>query len=252
MSDPTDLVAFLGRRPDQRLLDDDLRALPEAEQRVEPAPVTPGRALIVGIGATLTGISLLVGVALLIAGVVDAIAAGFRLLDVGAFVVGLLLVSTHWGWVHVAEASAVALERRAGTHWEARNRTWLESIEPYVRWSVATDVLDDGSIRITRFVHRPVAAGSDHFTFTREAESAEVLDAEEPGAHVAERAEALRRRAALDTARERAGWEAAADAYETALLGRDDEEQRAAARRAASRALSEQINRSLREPPLVE
>jgi hypothetical protein len=36
------------------------------------------------------------------------------------------------------------------------------------------------------------------------------------------------------------------------MLGRSDERQRIAALRAASEALSEQINSNLRDPPLVE
>jgi len=36
------------------------------------------------------------------------------------------------------------------------------------------------------------------------------------------------------------------------LIGRADEEQRRLARRAASEALSHQINSNLRDPPLVE
>jgi hypothetical protein len=80
----------------------------------------------------------------------------------------------------------------------------------------------------------------------------EVHSAEEPGAAVAERAELLRREAAADTNRERQLYAVAADAYETALLDRDDEQQRRDARRAASEALSHQINAKLRDPPLIE
>jgi hypothetical protein len=69
---------------------------------------------------------------------------------------------------------------------------------------------------------------------------------------VTERAELLRRQAAQDTARERERYEAAHDAYEQAMLENADEQERLAAARAASQALSEQINTNLREPPLVE
>ena len=69
---------------------------------------------------------------------------------------------------------------------------------------------------------------------------------------MAERAELLRREAAADTDRERQRYEVAADAYETALLNADDEQERRAARRAASEALSQQINANLRDPPLTE
>ncbi|MBV8710418.1 MAG: hypothetical protein JOY56_01475, partial [Solirubrobacterales bacterium] len=80
----------------------------------------------------------------------------------------------------------------------------------------------------------------------------EAVPAPTAAASVTERAEQLRREAALATERERERYEIAADAYRTALLGRADEEQRRLARRAASEALSGQINSNLREPPLVE
>ena len=54
------------------------------------------------------------------------------------------------------------------------------------------------------------------------------------------------------TERERERYEIAANAYRAALLGREDDEQRRLAQRAASEALSRQINTNLREPPLVE
>jgi hypothetical protein len=79
-----------------------------------------------------------------------------------------------------------------------------------------------------------------------------VHPADEPAAAVTERAEVLRREAALATERERARYEIAAEAYQTALIGREDDEQRRLARRAASEALSTQINSNLRDPPLFE
>ena len=42
------------------------------------------------------------------------------------------------------------------------------------------------------------------------------------------------------------------DAYDRAALANADEQERLAAVRAASEALSEQINANLRNPPLVE
>ena len=56
----------------------------------------------------------------------------------------------------------------------------------------------------------------------------------------------------LETDRLRGNWEAASSAYEEALLSADDDQQRLAAERAAATALSEHINASLLEPPLVE
>ena len=75
---------------------------------------------------------------------------------------------------------------------------------------------------------------------------------DEPAAEVTERAELLRRQAAQDTERERERYQIAADAYESVLLDHDDEQQRRLAQRAASEALSHQINSNLRDPPLVE
>ena len=62
----------------------------------------------------------------------------------------------------------------------------------------------------------------------------------------------MRREARLATDRLRGQWEAASDAYEAALLKADDEQQRLVAERAAAMALSEHINASLLDPPLVE
>ena len=86
----------------------------------------------------------------------------------------------------------------------------------------------------------------------RRACSAASYSGEEPGAAVAERAEILRRQAAADTETEHQRYQIAADAYEAVLLDRDDEQQRRDARRAASEALSAQINVKLRDPPLIE
>jgi hypothetical protein len=97
-----------------------------------------------------------------------------------------------------------------------------------------------------------VPAGEDRFSFTKHVEAHELHSGDEPGATVAERAELMRRQAAADTERERLRYEAAADVYRQAALESEDEEQRRAAVRAASQALSDQINANLREPPLVE
>jgi hypothetical protein len=104
-------------------------------------------------------------------------------------------------------------------------------------------------VRIRR---RAIPSAEGKFTFRREAVSTEVYPAEEPAAAVTERAELLRRDAALQTEREREAYRVAADAHETVLLHRHDEQSQLAARRAASEALSERINTNLREPPLIE
>ena len=64
--------------------------------------------------------------------------------------------------------------------------------------------------------------------------------------------EDLRRETHAETERVRGLWEAAAGAYEAQLWDQEGEQDRLAARRAAATALSEHLNASLREPPLVE
>jgi hypothetical protein len=248
-SNPAELV---GREPDERLLSEDLGQLPAAVGRPETAPPSRVRRRVVGAGATLTGVSLVLGVVLVLVGVIDGLVSGIDAACVVSFFAGLLLIATHWGWVHVAEITANSLEGRANADVLTRQRQWLAAIEPYTRIEVSTAVEDDGSITISSVRHRPVPKGDRGFTFVREVEHSEVHGPDEPAAAVTERAEQLRREAALVTGRERERYEIAAEAYQAALLGREDDEQRRLARRAASEALSRQINTNLREPPLVE
>jgi hypothetical protein len=245
-------VEMVGREPDDRLLGEDLDKLPAAVGRPEEAPPSRVRRHVVGTGATLTGVSLVVGVLLALVGVVDGFINGLDLTATLAFLFGVLLIGTHWGWVHVAELTANTIEGRANADVLARQQQWLAALEPYPRVEVSTSVEDDGSISIVSVRHRPVLSGARAFTFVREVEHREVHSGDEPAAEVTERAEHLRREAALATERERERYEVAADAYQAALTGRADEEQRRLARRAASEALSRQINTNLREPPLVE
>jgi hypothetical protein len=205
----------------------------------------------VALGATLTGVTLLGGIALIVLGIVLALSSSIGA-AAAVLAVGVVLVATHWGWVHVAEATGNAIERRHNREVLERQQLWLERIKPYTRYEVTTSVDDDGSIRIVRTRYEPKPAGEGSFTFSTELEHEEVHSGEEPGATVAERAELLRRRAAADTERERERFEIVADAFQTALMSADDEQQRQAARRAASQALSEQINANLRDPPLTE
>jgi len=79
----------------------------------------------------------------------------------------------------------------------------------------------------------------------REVVRCETHSGDAPAAVVAERAELLHHQAAFDTQQERDRFQLAAHAYETALLQQRCESQRLAARRAASTALSEQINSNL-------
>jgi len=247
--DPSELV---DRTADERLLSTP-DVLPAAVGRPEPMPPpSPARKRLVAVGATMTGVALVAGVVLVIAGLVGVLASGFGAAEIAALLVGVVLAATHWGWVHVAEATADSLEGKRNTDVFDRQRLWLMQIKPYTRYEVTTSVGEDGSIRIVRTRYEPVAAFARGFTFAPVTEHSEIHSADEPGAAVTERAELLRRQAAADTERERERFEIVADAYETALLDADDEQQRRSARRAASEALSEQINANLREPPLVE
>lgn len=242
---------FLGRIADERLLAED-SALPAMPAR--PAPMAPNqrRRLIVGVGATLTGVTLVGGIALIVAALVGIISSGFGALEIAALLVGLVLVATHWGWVHVAEFTAMVMEGRTERAAIERGGRWLAAIEPYTRYEISTHVGEDGAITIARTRHRPMPSGEGRFTFVTEVEHSEVHSPQEPGAVVAERAEALRRQAELDSARERQRWTEVVGERETEHLRREHEEQIKEALRAESQALSERINANLRDPPLGE
>jgi hypothetical protein len=246
--DPVDLLDLTA---DERLL----RKADRPASVGHPEPLPPpsaARARLVGLGATLTGVTLLVGIALVIVGLVGLVTGGSAALAVVALAGGTVLAGTHWGWVHVAEVTADSIEGRRNSDVLERQRRWLEMIKPYTRYEVTTSVDDDGSIRIARARFEPARVSERRFEFARTVEHEEVHAADELSAAVTERAELLRRQAAADTERERERFEMAADAYETAMLSAHDEQERQAARRAASEALSEQINANLRDPPLVE
>ena len=95
-------------------------------------------------------------------------------------VIGILLVATHWGWVHVAEYVGVTIDERANRTEEARRQDWLVAIQPDPRFSVSTVVLDDASTRIERVLHRPVLTANGTFTFVRETEAEKTYDADAP------------------------------------------------------------------------
>lgn len=252
MSTEADSLDVLGREPDERLLRADLRQLPASlGEPPAPPPESAARRQVVRLGATMTGVTLIGGTALALAGLIELIANG-GLVWLVALVLGLVLVGTHWGWVHVAELTGNSIEARRSASLQERQRHWLLEIEPYPRWEVSTSADEDGSITILTTCHRPVPAGERSFTFVREQVGREVHTADEPAARVAERAELLRREAAATTIRAKEDFEAARDAYEEALMVRDDEHQRRAALQAASQALSERINTHLRDPPLME
>src|SRR6059058_3007690 len=113
MTETPNPVELVGREPDERLLSEDQDKLPAAVGRPEIASPSRARRRVVGAGATLTGVSLALGVVLVLVGLVDAVSSGIDLAGVLAIVVGLVLISTHWGWVHVAELTGNALEGRA-------------------------------------------------------------------------------------------------------------------------------------------
>ena len=245
-----DLADLVDRSADERLLGE--RELPVSVGRPDPTPPpsrTRGR--IVAVGATLTGLTLLIGIALIAGGIAEAV-SNATVLAVALIAAGVGFVATHWGWVHVAEATGQAIDRRRDNHVVDRQQRWLEQIKPYTRYEVTTHVDHNGAIHVVRARYEPIATGEQCFTLSRHVELDEIHSAEEPAAAVAERAELLRRQAAADTEREHERYELAADAYETALLDSDDEQQRRDARRAASEALSQQINAKLRDPPLTE
>lgn len=252
MSDTPNPAELVGCHPDERLLSEDLDKLPEALGRPEPIPPGHARKPIVAVGATLTGVSLVVGIVLIALGAIIGISDGFDLTVILALVLGIGLIATHWGWVHVAELTANRIEGRTQAEIAARRRRWLTTIAPYTRYEVCTSVQDDGSINIDCVRFRPARSGPDSFRFTREIHTSERHAPDEPAAVVSERAEELRRQAAQATERERQRYAIAADAYTTALLGDADAEQRRVAQRAASEALSHQINAHLRDPPLIE
>jgi hypothetical protein len=248
----TDIVAFLGVAADRRLLDEDLAKLPEVEQRHVPVVVTHKHDRLVAAGSLLTGTTLFVGGAMLLYGGGEVLFGSGGALDVVLAVIGILLVVTHWGWVHVAEYAGLTIDERQRRDAEVGEREWLATIAPYPRFSVSTTVRSDASTRVQRFRHEPVLVTPHTFTFVRHSDAERTYDVDTPAEVIAAGVETMRRQARLETDRLRGNWEAASSAYEAALLSAHDDQQRLVAQRAAATALSEHINASLLEPPLVE
>jgi hypothetical protein len=173
-------------------------------------------------------------------------------LDAVLAVIGILLVGTHWGWVHVAEYVGLTIDEHGQRATEESRQQWLAGIQPYPRFSVTTSVLDDASTRIERVLHQPVLTDRNTFTFVRQTDAEQTYDAHTPAEVIATAVETMRRQARLETDRLRELWEAASTAYAAALLSADDDQQQLAAQRAAATALSEHINASLLEPPVIE
>jgi len=251
VSSDGDLVRMIGRVPDPALLTDGQHLLPDDVGRPEPIPPDGAHERIVRVGVTLTAASLIGGSLIGLAGA-GLLIGGSDALGLIALIVGVLLVATHWGWVHFAEIGATRLDARRQHAVISRREAWLQRIEPYARYTVSTRVRDDGSIVIERLAHVPRIVGTRMFSFERTVQRREVHSGEEPGAAVAERAEELRREAARDTRLERERYEAAHAALTDASLRAADDAERLAVVKTASEALSDQINARLRDPPLSE
>jgi len=246
------IVAFLGVAADRRLLGEDLLNLPDAEQHHESAVSTHRHDRLVAAGSLLTGVTLIGGAVMVLYGGWQLLFNGGGAIDAVLAVIGMLLAGTHWGWVHVAEYVGLTIDEHQQRSTDARRREWLAGIQPYPRFSVSTSVLDDASTRIERILHQPVLTAQHTFTFVRQTEAETTYNADTPAAVIAAAVETMRRQARLDTDRLRELWEAAATTYAATLSSADDDQQRVAAQRAAAVALSEHINASLLETPLVE
>jgi hypothetical protein len=247
------MVAFLGVAPDRRLADEDLFNLPDAERKRAPIAIaTHAHDRLVAAGSFLTGATLIAGAAMLLAGGWQLLFESGAAADAVLALVGVVLAGTHWGWVHVAEYIGLTIDERQRRVSAQRVQEWLATIQPYPRFSVSTRVLDDASTHIERILHRPVLTADHTFTFAREADAEQTCAASASAEVIATNVETMRREARLATDRLRGDWEAASTAYAATLLSADDDQQRLTAERAAATALSEHINASLLEPPLVE
>ncbi|MFZ0089492.1 MAG: hypothetical protein WAL63_08300 [Solirubrobacteraceae bacterium] len=252
MADDGDALAFLGVPPDRRLLEEDVGGLPDVGPRPGAAIATAQHDRLVAAGSVMTAASLVGGAALLIYGGLALLFGGAGLVALVIAVIGAALIATHWGWVHVAEYVGVSIdERRRGAN-DERRAAWLATIAPYPRFAVSTRVLDDASTVIERVLYRPVRTKADTFVFDRRREAGVTHDASTPAHVIAAEVETMRRDARRDTDRQRELWEAASTAYDAMRNSADDDRQHLAAQRAAATALSEHINASLQEPPLIE
>lgn len=252
VDDRQGMVAFLGVDPDPGLLDEDRLNLPQTEQPPEPAAPSPQHGRLVAAGSVLTGATLIGGVAMAIYGAAELLIGGAGAFDAVVTVVGILLAATHWGWVHVAEYLGLTIDAHEQRAADARRREWLAGIEPYPRYGVSTSVLDDASIRIQSVLYRPTLTAAHTFTFVRETDAEKTYESHTPAEVIATAVETMRRQARLETDHLRELWEVASTSYAARLADGDDDQQRLAAERAAASALSEHINASLLEPPVIE
>ncbi len=245
-------IRFLGVAADPRLLEDDLDGIPDVAPRPSRAIATTEHDRLVSAGSLMTGATLIVGAVMLIYGVARLVFGNGGLSAVLLAAIGAVLVATHWGWVHVAEYAGLTIDERRTHVSDARGRGWLAELAPYPRFAVYTRVLDDASTVVERVLYQPVLTEAHTFTFVRRADAQVSYPADTPAHVIADEVETQRRSAARETSRQRELWEAADTAYVAALAGAEGDRQELAARRAAATALSEHLNASLRNPPLID
>ena len=246
------MVAFLGVPADKRLLDEDRLNLPETEQYQESAISTHQHNRLVAAGSVLTGVTLVGGAALtLFGGVAVAVQRRWSVRrrprgdwnPAGGHTLG---VGTRRRIRRPAHRCPPATcDRRTGARLAGEH-----SALP------AVQCLDECARRCLDACHTCTAsAGADRAAhvyvcsyYLRE----ETFDADASAEVIATTVETMRHQARLETDRLSELWDAASGAYTAALSSAHDDQQELAAQRAAATALSEHINASLLQPPLVE
>jgi hypothetical protein len=244
------MVEFLGVPADRALLSADLDGLSDPGPRPVSVVATDTHNRLVAAGSLMTAVTLVGGAALAIYGGEQIVFAGGGAVAIVLAVIGVLLVGTHWGWVHVAEYVGLGLDQRQERANSEREDAWLQTVAPYARFTVLTAVMADASTSVERVSYTPVLTSQHTFTFDRVTELEVVFDADTPAHVIADRVETLRRQTRLETDRMHELWDAASTAYAAALGSDEDDQEQLAARRAAALALSQHINASLLEPPV--
>jgi len=132
------------------LLDEDIDNLPNVEQRREPAVSTHKHDRLVAAGSLMTAATLVGGAAMALYGGAELLFNSGGAFEAALAAIGVLLLATHWGWVHVAEYVGLTIDHRQEHASDERARAWLAEIQPYPRFSVSTSVLDDASTQGSR------------------------------------------------------------------------------------------------------
>ena len=116
MTDESNPVEFVGSKPDERLLTEDSDKLPDAVGRPETIMPSRARGRIVGTGATLTAVSLVLGVLLVLLGrrSTPCPAASTRL-SIAILVVGAILVIHPLGLGRTSPSSPPTRSRAEAT-----------------------------------------------------------------------------------------------------------------------------------------